>query len=127
MWKIVESVGISIATTIAIAILARLWGFLPDVHDYRIPSGTVSSFVLAKCPDGWQPYDSASGRFILGAGSLDSTPHRYGVGEQGGTRVTTVKGGLVTGDFGGTRYVMTKDDVDDVRNPFVALLFCQKL
>jgi prepilin-type N-terminal cleavage/methylation domain-containing protein len=37
-----------------------------------IPPGAILSFNLAACPPGWTQYNAASGRFILGAGSVAS-------------------------------------------------------
>lgn len=38
-----------------------------------VPTGTVAAFDLSACPTGWNSYDKATGRSIVGSGSFDAT------------------------------------------------------
>lgn len=42
-----------------------------DQIGHPIPQGIVSSFASAKCPEGWEPYNEAMGRVIVGSGKTE--------------------------------------------------------
>ena len=52
----------------------------------RVPSGAVVAFG-DKCPEGWDSYHTAYGRFLLGAGNDDKA---YTLGMQGGASTHTL-------------------------------------
>lgn len=53
------------------------------VNSTTLPSGAVVAFRLADCPEGWEPYDLARGRAIIGSGKGDALSTRH-LEEHGG-------------------------------------------
>jgi hypothetical protein len=48
----------------------RLRETLPQPAVSAVPSGSVVAFRAVSCPQGWSPYQRASGRVIVGTGSV---------------------------------------------------------
>lgn len=79
--------GVITAGILAVAPNAFRWLVRPAV-----PSGAVVAFD-GSCPDGWEPYHSAGGRFIVGAGEHPNGGTTHKIGASGGeeTHVLTVE------------------------------------
>ena len=58
---------IGVATAVSIAIIFGAWKIIEKAPaKIIIPSGAVVSFALDTCPDSWEEYELAYGRFIRG-------------------------------------------------------------
>ena len=79
--QIVAGVLGSLLTALLLATLPNAFRWLVRP---AVPNGAVVAFE-GSCPDGWQLFPSAGGRFIVGAGEHPNRPLRtYRVGEVGG-------------------------------------------
>lgn len=104
-----------------------------------MPPGAVMAFNLAACPPGWVDYSAASGRTIVGTGGYNEPGfnHDYTVGETGGfaqRRQTLTEQGfqltegvITSGSFRiPHRPLGLNPAYMDIRQPFIALRYCQK-
>jgi len=93
-------------------------GFADGVDDVggSIPTGAVMYFDLPGCPSGWSPYGAATGRYIVGGGTLGTVvgtqlgdgqdravgQHSHSISDPG--HLHNVFGGTLTGGAGGSRH-----------------------
>jgi len=100
-----------------------------------VPPGAVQAFNLSACPPGWVAFAAAQGRTVIGAGTLGS--ETYSAADTGGqvTHALTMAQlgqNTLTGaapDPGTTDYAYftgTAPAPLDVRQPYIALLYCEK-
>lgn len=86
---------------------------------FIIPVGTVMTFNLDVCPNGWQAYNLAEGRFVVGVDSTPSAEQIYnldaGVSPQPPAQKIFTRG-----------YSEAQDDIA-LFPPYVALLHCEKI
>jgi hypothetical protein len=122
--------GIVVGTLVPtiLVVLSTIFGWLPKTSDYRIPRGTIAAFALTEPPDGWEIYERAKGRFIIGAGS----PGAAGFEQSGGidpSRFLPSIFAFHTGSLSGgaNNYLVTgESSPGDFRPPFISLLICRK-
>jgi len=118
-------------------------------EEIDFPTGTIMTFNLGSCPNGWTKYTSANGRTIIG------TSGSYGLGSTGGATTHTLTDaqmpshthGIPLGQGGGWNYpggtiaqrsYYNGAEYTDVSGsagsgqphnnmqPYIALLYCQK-
>jgi hypothetical protein len=102
---------------------------------YEIPPGSVMAFNLHACPSGWVSYANASGRTIMGTGTLGAED--YDLNETGGEAkfnpdpdevgLDLISKDLTVLPSGATPMAVQGSHEDhENRPPYVALLFCEK-
>ncbi|WP_347259321.1 isoprenylcysteine carboxylmethyltransferase family protein [Rudaea sp.] len=132
--EIIVGIVVGIVVPAILALLSTAFGWLPRTTDYRIPPDTVASFASTKCPEGWEDYEKAVGRFIIGVGSIPNGP-AYSLGQTGGIdraqfvqNVFEIEQAYFSG--GGSYYLRSNklklDPLYDGRPPFLSLLICRK-
>lgn len=147
---------IGIFVVLSAAALFGWWLFLKPIIIGElggVPKGAVAAFDLSDgCPDGWTPFDDASGRFVVGAGqgkglterlfraAGGSEVHQLTVAELPENHITLpvpVKSETDRFDAGKTDYPVLGIKSQDVPiggagkefatlPPFLALKFCKK-
>ena len=108
-------------------------------RDASSPSGAVVAFDITEgCPDGWEGFQPANGRVIVGVGSSDGLSNRT-FRERGGRETVTLSREQLPfepdvrpdGGNGRENYVKGLDNSDPAPHenmpPFIALHFCKKL
>lgn len=73
----------AVAAALAGTMAETFFGALSALLDPSVPRGAVVAFEK-ECPDGWERYHAASGRFLLGAGEDDDTGEVYELHDDGG-------------------------------------------
>lgn len=74
--------------TIGLALAGLMIGSVAYAQGPELPSGAVVAFDLKECPEGWDDFKPAAGRFLVGVGRLIEDDHprfRFRLGETGGT------------------------------------------
>ncbi|MCB1018770.1 MAG: hypothetical protein H6509_11580 [Bryobacterales bacterium] len=84
--KIIVSIAASILTA---AIFAAL-GWLGAIPNLLVPAGAIVGFTSTNCPAGWEPYEPAKGRVVVGALNASNTDEtgstitKWGIEQVGG-------------------------------------------
>ena len=117
---------------LTVGVLTGLLTCFPVSSHEILPKGAIIAFERNECPDGWEPYPAARGRFLLGANG--DLPDKEGnlspidVGDTGGNWVHGHR--LVRPD----RRVYRRADDDCCDNvvanevsvpPYIGVLFCE--
>jgi len=96
----------------------------------EIPSGAIMAFDLNGCPAGWQRFDEAEGRSIVGTTNSTSIVTAAAPNNPTTDSDTSVRYDLR--DIGGAKYrrddtvVTTSSPTYENRAPYIALLYCRK-
>ena len=100
--------------------------------DIKLPPGAIIAFDLDTCPDGWEEFRYAEGRFLRGK-DHDEVPRQLGGSDRHAHIATTGTGGSgrgvdndndVTVSDHGHRHTVETDERDNVPE-YVAVLFCR--
>ena len=100
--------------------------------DIRLPPGAIIAFDLDKCPDGWEEFLSAEGRFLRGK-DHDEVPRQLGGSDKHTHAASTTASGARAGvDNDDDHSVSTSNHnhavkVEEQENvpEYVAVLFCR--
>jgi len=119
-----------------LALLGFLSGLLPKPSDYRIPKGTIAAFALREPPPGWEVYEPAKGRYIIGMDSIEYTLEAKGGGKVDLKTFTPNTYQRVNGNpgNGNVPLIRAADELGldgwagslDIRPPYISLLICIK-
>lgn len=127
--QIITGIVVGILVPTILVVLSTIFHWLPKSSDYIIPRGTIAAFALTQAPDGWEIYERAQGRFIIGAGA----PVVAGVEQPGGmdpSKFLPTIFGFHTGSIskGANNYLVVGENNagTDFRPPFISLLICRK-
>lgn len=132
--EIITGIIVGITVPLILAILSTAFGWIPNRSDYRIPKGTIAAFALTEPPDGWEVYEPAHGRVIVGVGASEPDGATYSLEQKGGRDLSRFMPGvfdrghgtLVPTDDNLVGFPSTHAPIIDARTPFVALLICRK-
>lgn len=96
----------------------------------KIPSGAVMAFDLAACPPGWEDFNDAAGRSIVGVGTRSDIAAPGNVPDTSSS--TSVDYNLR--DTGGTKHLLNPNSFTmadyntyEGRTPYIALRYCRRI
>lgn len=77
----------AIVIVFTVALIGLMIGSTAHAYEPPLPSGAIVAFDLEECPDGWEEFKPADGRFLVGVGRLieDDPRFVFQLGDSGGT------------------------------------------
>ncbi len=81
----IKNVIAAVIASLVTAVLFLLFSGVSEISNSFVPTGAVSAFDLTICPDGWEDYNKANGRFLAATGNSGKDGLTLDNGEQGGS------------------------------------------
>jgi len=83
--KMKEIIAAALGSVLSVIIL-YLVGLINKVPQLLVPSGAIVAFDGSGCPEGWEEYNNAKGKVVIGADHKSFT-----VGDKGGNATITIE------------------------------------